>query len=354
MSDDIRIDSHKLIYHPCRVAEWLNGQDIYPIGVEIALSSACNHRCTFCALDYLEYKPRYLEKDLLLKNLKIMYDGGLKSVVFAGEGEPLLNKNAEEIFNASKEIGLDISMSTNAVLMNEEFVNNCLNSFTWIRFSVAAFSDDLYKVIHKSKEGDLDKVYRNIAYASEFKKKNNLDVTLGLQMLMIPENVNEVVSLGCKAKELGVDYYTVKPYSQHPESFNSIEDEFNYGDLLDIEKDLFNLESDAFKVFFRRRAMEKLSLDREYDSCLGLPFFTYIDATSGVWPCIAYLGKEEFCYGKLEDMDFDKLWSGKRRKEVLELFKTYDISHCRELCRLDEINRYLYNLKNPGKHVNFI
>ena len=27
---------------------------------------------------------------------------------------------------------------------------------------------------------------------------------------------------------------------------------------------------------------------------------------------------------------------------------------CREACRLDEINKYLYEIKHPGEHVNFI
>ena len=59
MSDKIRMDSHKLIFHPERICAWLNGEKIYPIEVEIAPSGACNHRCVFCALDYIGYKPNY-------------------------------------------------------------------------------------------------------------------------------------------------------------------------------------------------------------------------------------------------------------------------------------------------------
>lgn len=354
MSEEIKMDSHKLIYHPCRVSEWLDGNNIYPIGVEIALSSACNHRCSFCALDYLEYKPKFFDRKTLLQNLEMMHQGGLKSVVFAGEGEPLLNKEAKEIFKESKKMGLDISMSTNGVFLDEEFVSECLADFTWIRFSVAAVSDSVYTDIHKAKKGDLEKVFKNITFASNFKKRNQLDVTIGLQMLLIPENVDEVVDLGIQAKKMGVDYFTVKPYSQHPESFNSLKKEINYEELFEIENKLKMLESDDFKIYFRKRAMEKLSQERGFDRCLGLPFFTYIDASTGVWPCIAYLGREEFCYGRLTEMNFDEIWGGQKRKKVLDYFKTSDVSTCRELCRLDEINRYLYALKHPGKHVNFI
>ncbi len=36
MEDTIRMDSHKLMYHPCRVSDWLQGKEIYPIEVEIS------------------------------------------------------------------------------------------------------------------------------------------------------------------------------------------------------------------------------------------------------------------------------------------------------------------------------
>jgi MoaA/NifB/PqqE/SkfB family radical SAM enzyme len=42
------IDSQKLIYHPRRVTDWLEGKKTYPIYVEISLTNLCNHNCSFC------------------------------------------------------------------------------------------------------------------------------------------------------------------------------------------------------------------------------------------------------------------------------------------------------------------
>ena len=55
MPDDILIDSHKLMFHVDTVNKWLKGEKFYPIYVEVGPSGACNHRCIFCALDYLGY-----------------------------------------------------------------------------------------------------------------------------------------------------------------------------------------------------------------------------------------------------------------------------------------------------------
>jgi len=51
--DEFRVDSHKLIYHPERVSQWLNGEIIYPLFCEVGPASACNSRCYFCAFDYV-------------------------------------------------------------------------------------------------------------------------------------------------------------------------------------------------------------------------------------------------------------------------------------------------------------
>ena len=55
--DELRIDSHKLIFHPRRVADWLGGSDITPIWAEYSLTNRCNCRCVFCYWPYLLLLP---------------------------------------------------------------------------------------------------------------------------------------------------------------------------------------------------------------------------------------------------------------------------------------------------------
>ena len=159
MAENIRMDSHKLIYHPQEVARWKNGENIYPIEMEVGLTNACNHRCIFCAVDYTGYKPTMLSKDVLLPNLKEVSAKGMKSIIYAGEGEPLLNKNAVEIINQTKSYGIDAAMSTNGVLLTKEVSRECLKSLTWIRFSTAGIHEDTYDKIQQGKPGDLKRFW---------------------------------------------------------------------------------------------------------------------------------------------------------------------------------------------------
>lgn len=353
MADKIRIDSHKLIYHPDRVAAWNRGENIYPIELEIGLTNACNHRCIFCAVDYTGYEPVMMDEGVLKKNIDIFAEKGIKSIIYAGEGEPLLNRNAVDIINTTKSKGIDAAMSTNGVLLTPEVSRECLKSLTWIRFSTAAIENDTYEKIHQCRKGDLSVVLNNMQEAVRVKKDQNLSTTIGVQLLLLPDNKNEVLKMAQEMKKIGVDYFTVKPFSQHPQSGNILQ--VDYREMMDVEKELKKLETDEYKIYFRAHSMEKLVCKRDYTQCLALPFMTYIDAKGNIWPCIVFMGKDDMKYGNLYEENFQEIWEGENRKKLMEFFSKMDLEkNCRELCRLDEMNKYLTELKNPGEHVNFI
>ncbi len=354
MPDKIRMDSHKLIYHPETVAKWLRGENIYPIEIEISPSGACNHRCTFCAVDYIGYKPNFLSKDIVLRDVAHMSTRGLKSVICSGEGEPLLNRNLPDIANGIKSYGVDVAMSSNGALFTKDKLEECLKAFTWVRYSVASMEEKSYDAIQRGKPGDLERVKTNLAAAVEVKRRQQLTTTtLGVQCLLMPENAEQLPLMAKALKEIGVDYLTIKPYSQHLHSDHTWN--IDYNGLLELEKEVTAYATEDFAVYFRANAMKKIHKGKCYKECLGLPFMTHIDAAGNVWPCIAHIGTERFSYGNVNDNTFEEIWNSQRRKDVVEALRKLDINKvCREACRLDEINKYLEELKHPGEHVNFI
>ena len=79
MSDKYSIDGHKLIYHLGRVSQWADADNdwdkikkIYPIYIEISPLGACNHRCTFCSVDYLGHDSIKQNKGILIERIKEM------------------------------------------------------------------------------------------------------------------------------------------------------------------------------------------------------------------------------------------------------------------------------------------
>lgn len=353
MSENIRMDSHKLIYHPEEVARWMRGENIYPIEIEISPSGACNHRCTFCAVDYIGYQPNFLKKEIVLRDVEFLSTHGLKSIICSGEGEPLLNKDLPDIVNGIKSYGVDVAMSTNGAIFTKDKLEECLKAFTWVRYSVASMEEKSYDAIQRGKSGDLERVKSNLAAAVEVKRKHNLRTTLGVQCLLMPENVEQLPLMAKELKEIGVDYLAIKPYSQHLHSEHTWN--IDYNGLLELEKEVTEYATEDFAVHFRANAMKKMHREKCYKECLGLPFMTHIDAKGNVWPCIAHIGTEKFSYGNVNDSTFEEIWNGQQRKKVVEALRKLDINKvCREACRLDNINIYLDELKNPGEHVNFI
>ncbi len=353
MSDKIKIDSHKLIFHPEIVSRWKSGENIYPIELEIGLTNACNHRCIFCAVDYTGYKPTIMDKEVLIRNLEEISKKGVKSIIYAGEGEPLLHKDAPEIINKTKELGIDVAVSTNGVLLTPEVSKECLKSLTWIRFSTAAITEENFNKIQRGKKGDLQKVLTNMQAAVRIKKDNSLSTTIGVQLLLLPDNKDEIIEMAKRLREIGIDYFTIKPFSQHPQSQQILK--IDYNELIGLEKEVKELETEDFKIYFRTHSMEKLSCKRAYKQCLALPFMVYIDSKGNLWPCIVFMGNEELSYGNINKESFVEIWEGEHRKKINKIFADMDLEkNCRELCRLDEMNKYLDELIHPGDHVNFI
>jgi len=182
MSDKYSIDGHKLAYHPVEVAKLLNAEDdisklmdIYPIYVEVSPVGACNHRCTFCAVDYIGYEAtNRIEEDVMMRALEDMGSNGVKSIMYAGEGEPLIHKKINEIVAKTKEVGIDVSFTTNAVAMGGHFIEESLQHTSWIKVSLNGGSAKTYAQVHQTREKDFQRVIDNLKKAVEFRNKNRV------------------------------------------------------------------------------------------------------------------------------------------------------------------------------------
>lgn len=129
----------------------------------------------------------------------------------------------------------------------------------------------------------------------------------------------------------------------------------NYEKLLYLKEKLKSCEKNNFQIIFRQHAMNKLAQEKTYHYCLGLSFAAHITASGDVVPCNAFVGTEKFTLGNISKSSFRSIWKSKRRKKIVNtIYKEWDVNKCRKSCRLDEINRYLWELKNPNTHVNFI
>jgi radical SAM protein with 4Fe4S-binding SPASM domain len=281
---------------------------------------------------------------------------GIKSIMYAGEGEPLLHKDIGDIINHTKRVGIDVAITTNGVMLNRELTDSILANVTWIKISINGATKETYAKIHQANPDDLNRVMKNIAYAVKLKRHKGYACTLGMQLLLLPENCHEVVDLAKKAEDMGMDYLVVKPYSQHPFSKTTRYQNLKYGKYLYLADKLAVLNTDKFNVIFRLNSMKKWDMGiPDYQHCYALPFWSYIDSLGNVWSCSAHLSDERFRIGNIYESTFKKLWNSEKKRRLLRWAKEkLNTEKCRINCRMDEINRYLWDLKHSPEHVNFI
>ncbi|MDD5130438.1 MAG: radical SAM protein [Candidatus Omnitrophica bacterium] len=355
ITDEFRIDSHKLMYHVPRVYQWLKGKNIYPIYIEIGLYGGCNHRCVFCAFGFFQYKPDILGETELRRFILEAAKRGVKSILYSGEGEPLLHKDAVGIINFTKKAGIDVALVTNGVLFDKEKAAGSLNSLSWLKVSLDAGTKKNYAAIHGTVKEDFDIVIKNLREAVKIRNQKNYSCVIGAQFLLIPKNYKEVLAAAKIVRDAGADYLVIKPYSRHPANRNTPALALRYRDLARLEGELKKYEKSNFKIILRRNASESLEKKKPYAHCLGLPFAAHITARGDMYPCNLFLGKQNFAFGNIGKESFKNIWEGEKRKKVMaRIYAKWDLTGCRKACRLDEINGYLWGLKNPGSHVNFI
>jgi len=344
------LDNHKLIYHLDRLNAWNRGEDIYPLYISVSPSGACNLKCIFCAYSYLPKKNIFLKRDALSKILKEFKGLGIKAIFYSGEGEPFMNRELSQMIIDTANCNIDAAVNTNGILLTKNIAKDIIEELTFIRFSVNAGNADTYKKLHGVNK--FDTVIDNIADAVKLKKEKKAKVTIGIQCLLLNENINSLLDLAKTLKNIRVDYLAIKPFLKHPQiHFNN---SINILEKNDLIRRLESMSTDKFKVVIRRNAFER-NKARTYKHCLSLPFMAEIDCTGDVYPCGPYLGHKEFVYGNIYKKSFKKIWNSKSCRSIRDFISTkLDVSKCMPNCRNDAVNRFLWQLKHEPEHVNFI
>ena len=125
----------------------------------------------------------------------------------------VLIKSLHTFIQHASKIGIDVGNATNGWEWEPDKIDQVLQYLTWVRFTVAAGTPEGYsKIMFKSEKHTevFDRAMSHIKYAVELKKKQNLKVTLGIQMVLMPEFKDEILPFAKLAVDLGVDYGVIK------------------------------------------------------------------------------------------------------------------------------------------------
>ena len=356
--DKYLIDSHKLFWHLDRVSLWQKDRMIVPLYLEISPVAYCNHSCIFCAYDFAKKSSLELDTEVICKRLGELGRMGVRSILYSGEGEPLLHKDLPRLIDCAKKSGIDVALATNGSLGSFKLWQEVLPRLTWVRFSLDAATPEVYALVHKVSKGTFSKTIKSIKDAVEVKRKGRLGVAIGVQFLVLEENFKDLEAAIKLVMGIQADYISIKPYSLHP--LMKAKKEVSYArDLTDKIDAIVKKNKGKSKtaVIFRKEAMETyMRKEKKFSCCRAMPFWGHISAAGDFFTCGVFVGDNRFMAGNIYKEDMQSIIYGPKRKAAITYGQEkIDISGgCRLNCRMGRINEFLEYLENKPDHLNFI
>lgn len=354
MADKYLMDGNKLIWHTERIVEWLNNKRIAPLYIDMGITKTCNIQCKYCYYSVPEnMTSEIIPTDKLIAFLKDAAKIGVKAVGFLGDGEPMIHPGVYDAVIAGAKAGLDMALSSNGLVLKDKNLEKFLAALTWIRFNISA-SPEKYKQVMNTPSYNFERVMQNISKCVEMKKRYGLKTTIGLQMVLIDECADDIIRFAQLGKELGVDYAVIKQCSESHNHKLNLEDE-DYEKYALLLREAESYSDDNYNVIVKWRKMSTKGV-RNYNHCYGCEFLPQISGNGAVYNCGNFFGNDDFYIGNICEQSFREIVFSDRYKEVMDKVKKGANVHkiCGLNCRQNEINEFLWKLKNPPEHVNFI
>tara|TARA_B110000438_G_C15793840_1_gene641958 strand:- start:637 stop:1809 length:1173 start_codon:yes stop_codon:yes gene_type:complete len=366
------LDSHKLSYHYDRVQAWESGERIAPISVDMALTRACGAMCSFCYAMVQEPQERSTIKVKQALNLVDDFaEVGVRGISLISDGESTLSKAYVPFIQHASKSGIDVGNATNGWEWGPEKIDQVLPHLTWVRFTCAAGTPEGYsKIMFKSAEHTevFDRAMKHIKYAVELKKKLNLKVTLGIQMVLMPEFKNEIIPFAKLAVDLGVDYGVIKHCSD--DEFGTLGVDYSkYEDMYDLLDQAEKLGNENTKIIVKWDKIKNKGKP-SYKRFYGPQFLLQVSGSGLVAPSGMFFNARysKLHIGNFVDESFKDIFKSERYWKIMNylaspsfdaqtMMGTLPIQHYASEALDNHINGTLRILPKNGEkplHVNFL
>ena len=281
----------KLIKHP-ELNEYLQGEYVNPINVEISPSGVCQANCEWCFFKD-EKNQNMVDTGLLMKAINQFKGMGVKAVTWTGGGEPTLHKDFHKFVRTLYSLNIKQGLFTNGLKVNYD-----PSLFEWIRVS-------------KTNKG------WNLCRLLELRKCKSLGMCINYTG--DDKIIKGTYFLG---RKIGIDYIQVRP-ALMPKGDKSHWKIPSYtGELMQYADYKF----------------EDQHKDKCYNLCEGFHFVPYINEKAEVLACPYRTETDYYKLGNLnKNTFFEIMVNAPRYKQVN--------SKCQVCCKLHEVNELIHNLR---------
>ncbi len=366
---ELILDGTKIAWHEDRLSKWERGERFAPITVDLALTRACNYGCHFCYAMLQENDNKLITQEVIYNFLDDAAEIGVRGISLVGDGESSISPFFVDTIRRGSENGIAMACASNGLTITKRRAEEILPYLTYLRINFSAGERDRYAEIMGTKEAWFDRVCQNIRDMMEIKRRNNLDVTIGMQMVVMPEYKDQIVPLAKLGTDLQPDYLVLKHCSDDEEGSLGV-DYSKYQSLHDTLREAESYSTDDYKVVVKWSKIEANG-ERSYQRCYGAPFLIQISGTGLLAPCSMMFndGYKKFHLGNICETRFKDLVFSDEYWEVMNHLASPDFNaqvSCPSLCLQHKFNEALDDhvkgkkpialTKGPAKpmHINFI
>lgn len=346
---DLQLDGSKVGWWKDRVEAWERGEKIAPVTMDVAWTRKCNAACSFCYAQMQASEGGEITERHAYEFLEDAAEIGVKGVSLISDGESTVVPFYERSIEYAGKLGLQLGIGTNGVRLKRPVLERILPHLSYLRFNFSAGELDRYKQIMGLKERDYHQVIQNVKDAMEIKRRDNLPVTINLQMVTMPEFHDQILPLARLAKELRPDFLIYKHCADDVNHTLGV-DYAKYSALYDTFRQVEAMGDDDFRVVVKWSRIEDEGR-RHYSRCFGPPFITQMSGNGLIAPC-GFLFNERykaFHIGNITQQRFRDIFASDRYWEVMnylasEFFNPQD--RCGPNCLQHNTNDWLFKYKN--------
>lgn len=366
---DLILDGTKIAWHQERVHAWERGERIAPVTIDMALTRACNFGCHYCYAMLQENDRGIIDQKVSYEFLEDCSEIGVKAISLVSDGESTISPVFVDTVIRGSELGISMATGTNGFVLTRRRLEEVLPHLTYLRINISAGERARYAEIMGVKEKWFDRVCQNIKDMVEIKRRNNLSVTIGLQMVLMPEYADQVMPLAKLGQKLRPDYLVIKHCSDDEDGTLGV-DYDGYESLYDSLREAESLSDEEYQVVVKWSKIEAKG-QRSYQRCYGAPFMLQISGSGLVAPCGMLFNEryKKFHIGNICEERFRDIWASDRYWEVMNYLSSPKFNAqkmCGSLCLQHKVNetldnyqkdKYVFpNLKDISRpeHINFI
>jgi len=316
------LDGSKIAWHTDRVQAWEAGERIAPVSVDMALTRACQASCRGCYAVLQEPQEREnITVDHGYALLDDFAEIGVRAVSIVSDGESTLSPAYVPFIQRAASLGIDVGNATNGWRLFPDVSEQVLPNMEWVRFTVLAGKPESFTRMMSADptRTDLfDTAMANISAAVAIKRRDNLDVTLGIQTFVTPSDGDEIRAFAQLGIDLGVDYAVIKHTSDDERGSFGVKYD-DYGGITEALKEAEAMSTHDTAVIVKWNKIRDGNKP-PYKRMYATPFLLQISGSGLVAPSGMFFNARysKFHIGNFTQERFIDIWRSERYWDCME------------------------------------